>query len=104
MAVINRVEGKSGEWVKLHGTRDDVEAVLEGTHLLVADGRTPNTGNIGLELAGVESTERGFVKVDERLQTTAEGVWAIGDCAVSPHFTHISENDFAVVIPSSRSV
>jgi pyruvate/2-oxoglutarate dehydrogenase complex dihydrolipoamide dehydrogenase (E3) component len=96
-AKINRVEGKSGEWVKLHGTRNGVGVVLEGTHLLVAGGRTPNTGNIGLELAGVETTERGFVKVDERLQTTTEGVWAIGDCAGSPHFTHISFDDFRVV-------
>jgi len=94
---INRVEGKSGIGVKVHGTRDGVEVVLEGSHLLVAGGRTPNTGNIGLELAGVETTERGFVKVDERLQTTAEGVWAIGDCAGSPHFTHISFDDFRVV-------
>ena len=94
---INRVEGKSGEWVKLDGTRDGVELVLEGTHLLVAGGRTPNTGNIGLELAGVETTERGFVKVDEHLQTTAAGVWAIGDCAGNPHFTHISFDDFRVV-------
>ena len=94
---IARVEGKSGEWVRLHGMRDGVDAVLEGTHLLVAGGRTPNTADIGLELAGVEITERGFVKVDERLQTTAEGVWAIGDCAGSPHFTHISFDDFRVV-------
>ncbi|HUB66065.1 MAG TPA: FAD-dependent oxidoreductase [Candidatus Methylacidiphilales bacterium] len=94
---ISRIEGKSGEWVKIHGTHDGVEVVLEGTHLLVAGGRTPNTDNIGLELAGVETTERGFVKVNERLQTTAEGVWAIGDCAGSPHFTHISFDDFRVV-------
>jgi pyruvate/2-oxoglutarate dehydrogenase complex dihydrolipoamide dehydrogenase (E3) component len=94
---IYRVEGKSGEWVKLHCTRDGVDLVLEGTHLLVAGGRTPNTSNIGLDLAGVETTERGFVKVDERLQTTAEGVWAIGDCAGNPHFTHISFDDFRVV-------
>jgi pyruvate/2-oxoglutarate dehydrogenase complex dihydrolipoamide dehydrogenase (E3) component len=94
---IGRVEGKSGAGVKLHGKRDGVEVVLEGTHLLVAGGRTPNTNGIGLELAGVETTERGFVKVDERLQTTAEGVWAIGDCAGSPHFTHISFDDFRVV-------
>jgi pyruvate/2-oxoglutarate dehydrogenase complex dihydrolipoamide dehydrogenase (E3) component len=65
--------------------------------LLVAGGRTPNTGGIGLELAGVGTTEHGHVKVNERLQTTAEGVWAMGDCAGSPHFTHISENDFRVV-------
>jgi pyruvate/2-oxoglutarate dehydrogenase complex dihydrolipoamide dehydrogenase (E3) component len=94
---IHRVEGRSGEWVKLHGTRGGVEVVLEGTHLLVAGGRTPNTANIGLELAGVETTDRGFVKVNERLQTTAEGTWAIGDCAGSPHFTHISFDDFRVV-------
>jgi pyruvate/2-oxoglutarate dehydrogenase complex dihydrolipoamide dehydrogenase (E3) component len=94
---INRVEGKSGVGVKLYGTRDGVEVVLEGSHLLVAGGRTPNTSGIGLELAGVETTERGFVKVDEHLQTTAAGVWAIGDCAGNPHFTHISFDDFRVV-------
>jgi pyruvate/2-oxoglutarate dehydrogenase complex dihydrolipoamide dehydrogenase (E3) component len=94
---VNRVEGKSGELVKLHGMRDGVEVVLEGTHLLLAGGRTPNTENIGLEMAGVATTGRGFVKVDERLQTTAKGVWAIGDCAGSPHFTHISFDDFRVV-------
>ena len=94
---INRVEGKSGIGVKVHGTRDGVEVVLEGSHLLVAGGRTPNTSGIGLELVGVETTERGFVKVDERQQTTAAGVWAIGDCAGSPHFTHISFDDFRVV-------
>ena len=94
---INRVEGKSGEWLKLHCTRAGVDLVIEGTHLLVAGGRTPNTANLGLELAGVETTERGFVKVNERLQTTADGVWAIGDCAGNPHFTHISFDDFRVV-------
>jgi pyruvate/2-oxoglutarate dehydrogenase complex dihydrolipoamide dehydrogenase (E3) component len=94
---INRVEGKSGEWVRLHCTREGVKVVLEGSHLLVAGGRTPNTNNMGLELAGVETTESGFVKVDERLLTTAESVWAIGDCAGSPQFTHISFDDFRVV-------
>jgi hypothetical protein len=97
MAFALRVAIKSGEWIRLLGTRDGVELSLEGTHLLVAGGRTPNTSGIGLEKAGVETTDRGHVKVNERLQTTAEGVWAVGDCAGSPHFTHISENDFAVV-------
>src|SRR5580700_1132386 len=96
-AIVTLVKGKSGEWIKLLGTRDGVELSLEGTHLLVAGGRTPNTSGIGLDKAGVETTERGHVKVNERLQTTAEGVWAVGDCAGSPHFTHISEDDFAVV-------
>jgi pyruvate/2-oxoglutarate dehydrogenase complex dihydrolipoamide dehydrogenase (E3) component len=60
-------------------------------------GRIPNTKGIGLELAGVELTDRGYVKVDERLQTTAPSVWAIGEVAGSPQFTHISVDDFRVV-------
>jgi pyruvate/2-oxoglutarate dehydrogenase complex dihydrolipoamide dehydrogenase (E3) component len=96
-ASVTRVEGKSGEQVKLQGVRDGAELILEGTHLLVASGRSPNTDNIGLELAGVETTARGYVKVDERLQTTVPGVWAVGDCAGSPHFTHISFDDFRIV-------
>jgi pyruvate/2-oxoglutarate dehydrogenase complex dihydrolipoamide dehydrogenase (E3) component len=64
---------------------------------LVATGRTPNTEGVGLELAGVELTDRGYVKVNERLQTTAPGVWAIGEVAGSPQFTHISVDDFRVV-------
>ena len=97
-AKIARVEGNSGEWIRLRGSRDGGDLFLEGTHLLVAAGRTPNTSGIGLEKAGVETTDRGYVKVNERLQTTAEGVWAIGDCAGSPQFTHISTNDSKVVI------
>jgi pyruvate/2-oxoglutarate dehydrogenase complex dihydrolipoamide dehydrogenase (E3) component len=96
-AHITRVEGKSGDRVKLYATRNGAEMSLEGTHLLVASGRTPNTDGIGLETAGVKTTERGFVKVNERLQTTAQDVWAAGDCAGSPHFTHIAENDFHIV-------
>jgi pyruvate/2-oxoglutarate dehydrogenase complex dihydrolipoamide dehydrogenase (E3) component len=96
-AKISRVKGNSGEWIRLLGSRDGGELSLEGTHLLVAGGRTPNTSGIGLEKAGVETTDRGHVKVNERLQTTAEGVWAVGDCAGSPYFTHISHDDFRVV-------
>jgi pyruvate/2-oxoglutarate dehydrogenase complex dihydrolipoamide dehydrogenase (E3) component len=96
-AKITRVKGNSGELIRLLGSRDGTELCLEGTHLLVAGGRTPNTNGIGLEKAGVETTGHGHVKVNECLQTTAEGVWAIGDCAGSPHFTHISYDDFLVV-------
>jgi pyruvate/2-oxoglutarate dehydrogenase complex dihydrolipoamide dehydrogenase (E3) component len=96
-AKITRVKGNSGEWVRLLSSRDGNELSLEGTHLLLAGGRTPNTNGIGLEKAGVQTTDRGYLKVNERLQTTAEGVWAIGDCAGSPHFTHISADDFVVV-------
>ncbi|MDB5910483.1 MAG: rclA [Massilia sp.] len=94
---VTRVEGKSGESVKLSANRDGSELVLEGTDLLVATGRTPNTDGIGLDLAGVETTDRGFIKVNERLETTAPGVWAAGECAGSPQFTHIAENDFHIV-------
>ena len=96
-AQITRVEGKSSDLVKLNVTRNGSNITLEGTHVLVAAGRTPNTDGIGLETAGVERTERGFVRVNDRLETTAPGVWAAGDCAGSPHFTHIAENDFHIV-------
>lgn len=90
---LQRVEGTSGESVRLTTDRGSIE----GSHLLVASGRVPNTDGIGLEDAGIETNERG-IKVDERLRTTAEGVWAVGDCAGSPQFTHISEDDFHVVL------
>ncbi len=96
-AKVSHVTGKSGEWVQLLGTRGENKLNVEGTYLLVAGGRTPNTSGIGLDKVGVETTERGHLKVNERLQTTAEGVWGIGDCAGSPHFTHISADDFLVV-------
>jgi pyruvate/2-oxoglutarate dehydrogenase complex dihydrolipoamide dehydrogenase (E3) component len=96
-AHVGRVEGLSGQSVRLHVLQGGTERILEGTHLLVAAGRTPNTAGIGLELAGVELTDRGHIKVDERLRTTAPDVWAIGDCAGSPQFTHISFDDFRVI-------
>jgi pyruvate/2-oxoglutarate dehydrogenase complex dihydrolipoamide dehydrogenase (E3) component len=83
--------------VRLFGTRDGGALTLEGTDLLVASGRQANTEGIGLDVAGVDTTDRGYVKVNEKLQTTAPGIWAIGDCAGSPHFTHISFDDFRVV-------
>ncbi len=94
---VDRVEGRSGESVRLHATRDGAGVLLEGSDILVASGRTPNTDGIGLEAAGIERDDRGFVKVDERLRTTAPGVWAVGDCAGSPHFTHIADDDVRVV-------
>ena len=90
---VERVEGRSGESVRLHATH----GMIEGSDLLVASGRTPNTDGIGLETAGIERDDRGFIKVDERLRTTAAGVWAVGDCAGSPHFTHIADDDVRVI-------
>ena len=84
--------------MRLFATRAGADVVIEGTHLLAAGGRTPNTDGIGLEAAGVEVDGHGHVRVDERRRTTADGVWAVGDCAGGPYFTHVSEDDFRVVL------
>jgi pyruvate/2-oxoglutarate dehydrogenase complex dihydrolipoamide dehydrogenase (E3) component len=99
-ARVKAISGKSGKSVRIVIEQKGVEKTLDGTHLLVAAGRTPNTEGIGLELAGVELTDRGYVKVNERLETTAPGVWAVGEVAGSPQFTHISVDDFRVVFNS----
>jgi pyruvate/2-oxoglutarate dehydrogenase complex dihydrolipoamide dehydrogenase (E3) component len=96
-AHVESVTGTSGEWVKLAIEQGGVSKTLEGSHLLVATGRSPNTEGLGLELAGVELTEQGYVKVSARLETTAPGVWALGDVAGSPQFTHIGFDDFRVI-------
>ena len=96
-ARVKAVSGKSGDAVTVVVDQGGKEKTLTGTHLLVAAGRLPNTENIGLELAGVQVTDRGYIKVNERLQTTAPGVWAIGEVAGSPQFTHVSVDDFRVV-------
>src|ERR1700680_444712 len=96
-ARVKQVSGKSGDSVTIVFEQNGTDKTLTGTHLLVATGRTPNTEGLGLELAGVELTGRGYIKVNERLQTTAPGVWAIGEVAGSPQFTHISVDDFRVV-------
>ena len=94
---IDTVSGVSGKAVQVTLTQNGVPKTIDGTHLLVATGRTPNTEGMGLDLAGVELTGRGYVKVNERLQTTAPGVWAIGESAGSPQFTHIAFDDFRVI-------
>jgi pyruvate/2-oxoglutarate dehydrogenase complex dihydrolipoamide dehydrogenase (E3) component len=104
-ARVKQVAGKSGDSVSVvvvqngdqNNEQNGIEKVLNGSHILVATGRTPNTEGLGLELTGVELTNRGYIKVNERLQTTAPGVWAIGEVAGSPQFTHISIDDFRVV-------
>jgi pyruvate/2-oxoglutarate dehydrogenase complex dihydrolipoamide dehydrogenase (E3) component len=94
---VQRVSGTSGQSVRLSLLREGIEETIEGSHLLVTGKRVPNTKDTGLELAGVELTDHGYIKVNERLETTAAGVWAVGEVAGSPHFTHISEDDFRVV-------
>jgi pyruvate/2-oxoglutarate dehydrogenase complex dihydrolipoamide dehydrogenase (E3) component len=96
-ASVTLVEGISGQGIKLHLRQGDANRVIEGSDLLVAAGRTPNTEGIGLDLAGVELNAAGYIKVNERLETTTENVWAVGDCAGSPQFTHIAFDDFRIV-------
>ena len=73
------------------------DAGVRGTHLMVAVGRVPNADDLGLEETGVERTERGFIRVDDALRTTADGVWALGDVNGGPPFTHIAYDDYRVV-------
>ncbi|HXE25204.1 MAG TPA: mercuric reductase [Roseiarcus sp.] len=96
-AELIKVSGQSGNAVSIALRTGSGEQAIEGTHILVAAGRIPNTEGVGLDKAGVELTDRGFVKVNERLETSAPNVWALGDCAGSPLFTHISEDDFRIV-------
>jgi pyruvate/2-oxoglutarate dehydrogenase complex dihydrolipoamide dehydrogenase (E3) component len=91
------VAGTSGMEVNVTVQTSEKKMTLRASDLLVATGRIPNTDGIGLELAGVELDARGYVKVNEELQTTASGVWALGECAGSPQFTHVSFDDFRVV-------
>ena len=91
------VEGRSGDRVHFHLRTAAGERVIDGSDVLVAAGRTPNTRGIGLELAGVEFGPHGYVTVNERLETTALGIWAMGECAGSPQFTHAAFDDFRVV-------
>ncbi len=91
------VDGLSGGHVSLQLQSGNGTRTVEGTDILVALGRTPNTTGIGLEKAGIEITEKGHIRVNDRLETTAPNVWAMGDCAGSPYFTHVSEDDFNII-------
>jgi pyruvate/2-oxoglutarate dehydrogenase complex dihydrolipoamide dehydrogenase (E3) component len=70
---------------------------LEGSHLLVATGRRPNSDDLGLDAAGIETDGQGFIRVNSRLETSVRGIWALGDIKGGPAFTHISYNDFQIV-------
>jgi pyruvate/2-oxoglutarate dehydrogenase complex dihydrolipoamide dehydrogenase (E3) component len=96
-ADVLRVEGRSGEAVRLRVRTAGGEQTLAGSDILVATGRTPNTAGIGLDVTGVELDARGYIKVNDRLETSAPQVWAIGECAGSPQFTHVSEDDFRII-------
>jgi pyruvate/2-oxoglutarate dehydrogenase complex dihydrolipoamide dehydrogenase (E3) component len=91
------VRGRSGDEIFVTVQTGAGEQKIEGSDLLVAVGRVPNTADIGLEEAGIKLDESGYVRVNERLETTAPGVWALGECAGSPQFTHASVDDFRIV-------
>jgi pyruvate/2-oxoglutarate dehydrogenase complex dihydrolipoamide dehydrogenase (E3) component len=96
-SVLERVIGHSGEAVTMMLRQSDGIVEVTGTDILVATGRTPNTRDIGLDRAGVERGANGVIVVNDRLETSAPGVWAIGECAGSPQFTHASMDDFRII-------
>ncbi len=95
-AEAKRVLGKNGG-LTITLKMQEGDETLSGSHLLIATGRTPNTDDLGLSAAGVEMDEQGYIRVDERFRTSAEGVYAIGDATGGPAFTHISYDDYRIL-------
>jgi len=96
-AKVRRVEGHSGNNVQVYFNAERGDLTIEGSDLLVATGRKANTDAIGLDKAGIQLDAHGYIKVNDRLETTVENVWAMGDCADSPQFTHVGSDDFSIV-------
>src|SRR6266436_3540085 len=92
-----KVDGRSGKKVTVTAQSVAGERQIEASDILVAAGRIPNTTGIGLEKAGIELDNHGYIRVNERLETTAPDVWAIGECAGSPQSTHVSVDDFRII-------
>jgi pyruvate/2-oxoglutarate dehydrogenase complex dihydrolipoamide dehydrogenase (E3) component len=92
----NRVEHTGGS-VKVSVVTPSGPSTISGSHLLAAVGRRPNTDDLGLDMAGVETDKSGFIRVNSRLETNVQGIWALGDVKGGPAFTHISYNDFQVI-------
>jgi pyruvate/2-oxoglutarate dehydrogenase complex dihydrolipoamide dehydrogenase (E3) component len=88
---------KSAGGVTVSADCEEGSPKVEGSHVLLAIGRRPNTDDLGLEKAGVETDARGNIKVDDQLRTNVEGIWALGDCNGHGGFTHTSYNDFEIV-------
>jgi pyruvate/2-oxoglutarate dehydrogenase complex dihydrolipoamide dehydrogenase (E3) component len=92
-----QVGGRSGDKVTISVRTPSGEQRIDGSDIVVAAGRIANSAGIGLKEAGVELDGRGYIRVNGRLETSATDVWAVGECAGSPQFTHISEDDFRIV-------
>ncbi|KAI3323463.1 FAD/NAD(P)-binding domain-containing protein [Xylariaceae sp. AK1471] len=97
-AEAKQVSGMSGESVTVTVAIGADTMTLNGSHILVAAGRVPNTDGMGLETAGIKTTPASHIAVDSNLRTSVPGVWAAGDCAGSPYFTHIGWDDHRVVM------
>jgi len=97
-AEVLNVTGRSGAGVTLQVRSGTTERTIGASDILVAAGRTPNTDRLDAARAGVELDSRGFIRVNETLQTSAADVWAMGDCAGSPQFTHVGYDDFRIVL------
>jgi pyruvate/2-oxoglutarate dehydrogenase complex dihydrolipoamide dehydrogenase (E3) component len=95
-ASVASVSGESGRKVSLKIDLKGRQEILDATHILVTTKRIPNTDGLGLSEAGIETNAEGYIRVDEHLQTTAPGVWAVGDVAGSPKFTHAAFHDFQI--------
>jgi pyruvate/2-oxoglutarate dehydrogenase complex dihydrolipoamide dehydrogenase (E3) component len=95
-ATATRVSGAEAE-IRLEVKQQNGSLTVDGSHLLVATGRTPNSDRLNLTAAGIEVNTKGFIEVNERLETTAEGSYALGDVKGGPEFTHISYDDFRVI-------
>jgi len=89
--------GRQGNDIAVDIVRDGTASQITGSHLLMAIGRRPNTDDLGLEVAGIATDDRGYIKVDDQLRTNVPGVWALGDCNGRGAFTHTSYNDFEIV-------
>ena len=89
--------GGDGKNIRLEVKAPDGRRTLSGSHLLLAVGRTPNTGELNLGATGVRTDNRGFIPVNERLETTVPGIYALGDINGGPAFTHISYDDFRIL-------
>ena len=87
--------GKNSVVLNLQTTAGQTQ--IEGSHLLVAVGRVSNNEGLNLQAAGVATDARGYIQVNERLETSVPGIWAIGDCNGGPHFTHVSWDDFRII-------
>jgi pyruvate/2-oxoglutarate dehydrogenase complex dihydrolipoamide dehydrogenase (E3) component len=88
---------KTGDCVEVRANCGSSDEAVLGSHVLVAVGRRPNTDDLGLENTGIHRDQRGYIQVDDRLQTGVQGVWALGDCNGRGAFTHTSYNDFEIV-------